>query len=127
MEWTENVKGLQHIGIPTGNIEKTVEFYKKIGFRPVLETENQGLRVVFLKTGDLVLETYECEMPAMRGGAIDHMALNVADIEAAFNEAEKLDAKVIEPITFLPFWERGVKYFVTEGPNREKIEFAQYM
>ena len=31
MEWAENFKGLQHIGIPTNDMDKTVEFYKKIG------------------------------------------------------------------------------------------------
>ena len=29
MEWAENFKGLQHIGIPTNDMDKTVEFYKK--------------------------------------------------------------------------------------------------
>ena len=29
MEWADNFTGLQHIGIPTNEMEKTVEFYKK--------------------------------------------------------------------------------------------------
>ena len=32
MEWADNFTGLQHIGIPTNDMDKTVEFYKKIGF-----------------------------------------------------------------------------------------------
>ena len=31
MEWADNFTGLQHIGIPTNDMDKTVEFYKKIG------------------------------------------------------------------------------------------------
>ena len=127
MEWTENIRGLQHIGITAKDIGKTVEFYKQIGFRPVLETKNQGLSVVFLRIKELVLETYECETPALCTGAVDHFALDVQDIEAAFAKIKELGCKVLEPVTELPFWENGVKYFVIEGPNREKIEFAQYL
>lgn len=29
MEWADNFTGLQHIGIPTNDMDKTVEFYKK--------------------------------------------------------------------------------------------------
>ena len=28
---------------------------------------------------------------------------------------------------FLPFWENGVKFFTIEGPNKEKVEFSQYL
>ena len=30
-------------------------------------------------------------------------------------------------VHFLPFWENGVKFFTIEGPNKEKIEFSQYL
>lgn len=33
MEWAENFIGLQHIGIPTNDMDKTVEFYKKLDLR----------------------------------------------------------------------------------------------
>ena len=32
-----------------------------------------------------------------------------------------------EEIQFLPFWENGVKFFTLTGPNKEKIEFSQYL
>lgn len=50
---------LQHIGIPTNDMDKTVEFYKKIGFEVSHETKDGDVRVVFLKLKALVLETYE--------------------------------------------------------------------
>ena len=28
-------------------------------------------------------------------------------------------------IRFLPFWERGVRFFILEGPNGEKVELIQ--
>lgn len=127
MKWMENITGLQHIGIPTNHIEKTVEFYKKIGFSAALDTKNKDSRVVFLKLGDLVVETYQEPAVAMRDGAINHMALNVKDIDQAYQYVKGLGVQVLEEVTFLPFWEKGVKFFIIQGPNMERIEFAQYL
>lgn len=127
MKWTDNMKGLQHIGIPAKDIQKTVEFYEKIGFQPVLKTYNGDVPVVFLKLNELVLETYQCDTTTMRDGAIDHFAINVTNIEDVLTGIKALGIKILEPITFLPFWEKGVNYFIAEGPNMEKIEFAQYL
>ena len=30
-------------------------------------------------------------------------------------------------VHFLPFWENGVKFFTIERPNKEKVEFSQYL
>ena len=32
-----------------------------------------------------------------------------------------------DSIHFLPFWENGVRFFTIKGPNKEKIEFSQYL
>ena len=50
--------GVQHIGIPTNDIDKTVEFYHKLGFETAFETVNEEAneKVVFLKLGTLVVE-----------------------------------------------------------------------
>ena len=32
-----------------------------------------------------------------------------------------------DQINFLPFWEKGVRFFTIEGPNHEKIEFSQIL
>ena len=31
--------GIQHIGIPTNDIEKTIAFYKELGFETALQTK----------------------------------------------------------------------------------------
>ena len=127
MEWKQNFKGLQHIGIPTNNMDKTVEFYERIGFETAHEAKDGDVRVVFLKYGDLVLETYENGQAALRDGAVDHIALDVADIEEAYKFITGLGIKILTEITFLPFWQNGVKFFIAEGPNMERLEFAQYL
>ena len=107
MEWAENFKGLQHIGIPTNDMDKTVEFYKKIGFEVAHETKDGDVRVVFLKLRDLILETYENKEAALCDGAVDHIAFDVVDIEEAYKFITGLQIKILTEITFLPFWEKG--------------------
>lgn len=115
MEWNENITGLQHIGIPTNDMDKTVDFYQKIGFEIAHEAMDGEVRVVFLKLKDLVLETYENKAAALCDGAVDHIALNVMNIEEAYKFITGLGIKILTEITFLPFWDNGVKFFIAQG------------
>ena len=66
--------------------------------------------------------------PKMVLGAIDHFSINVKDIDDAFrfiNEAGMNNTN--DFIHFLPFFENGVKFFKIEGPNKETVEFNQYV
>ena len=128
MSLKEQINGLQHIGVPTRNMEETIAFYEKLGFETAFETVNDGDRVVFLKFASLVIETYESKDATMKSGAVDHIALDVKDIEKTYEliNQEGLNTTK-DTIHFLPFWENGVKFFTIEGPNKEKIEFSQYL
>ncbi|WP_101909751.1 VOC family protein [Marasmitruncus massiliensis] len=120
--------GLQHIGIPTNNLDRTADFYHALGFESVLEAVNEAAheRVAFLKLGNLMIETYENHCAVGRAGAIDHIALDVNDIESAFSMTKAAGLKLLDTeIQSLPFWERGVRFFTVEGPNMEKVEFCQ--
>ena len=118
--------GLQHIGLPTNDYDKTVAFYTALGFEVAFETVNNGEKVAFLKLGDLVFETYQNFKAVHMTGAVDHVAINVTDVEEARRIADRMNLNVIEEGQ-LPFWENGVKYFTILGPNDEKIEFNQYL
>lgn len=122
--------GIQHIGIPTNNLNETIAFYKKLGFEAALETVNEeaGERVAFLKLKTLVIETYENKAATLKSGAIDHIAINVFDITKTYEYIENANLNTTgDTIHFLPFWDNGVKFFTIEGPNMEKIEFSQYL
>ena len=108
MKFPEMLTGVQHIGVPTNDLEKTVAFYETIGFQPVLETVNEAANEVG------------------KPGAIDHIALDTTDIEAAFAAAKEAGLTMLDDeIHGLPFWANGVKFFTVEGPNGEKVEFCQ--
>jgi len=127
-EMKDVVRGLQHIGLPTGVIDETIAFYGAIGFEVIHENRHPGGRVAFLRCGTLVIETYEEERTAGQAGAIDHIALDVSDIRAAYTLVNQLGHPALEGgVQTLPFFERGVSFFTIEGPNREKVEFSQYL
>lgn len=127
-EFKENITGVQHLGLPTNDIEKTIEFYKMLGFEIVYQTVNGSEKVAFLRLGNLTIETYENKQAALKHGAWDHVALDVKDVEAAFEAAKENGLDIIEDvIQFLPFWDNGVKFFNVIGPNNEKVEFSQFL
>ena len=97
--------------------------------------QNETVHVAMMRRNDLTLELYQltveqCKEVAARGdGHIDHFALNVIDIDAAYEEIKNAGFEIIEekaPV-FLPFWEHGVRFFTVRGPDGEKIEFSQML
>lgn len=126
MAFSHLATGVQHIGVPTNDIEKTIAFYEKLGFKNVHQVDNNGELVAFLKLGDLVIETYQNGKAVGTAGAVDHIAINVTDVDAVRAIIDGMGLEVIEAGQ-LPFWTNGVKYFTILGPNQEKLEFNQYL
>jgi catechol 2,3-dioxygenase-like lactoylglutathione lyase family enzyme len=122
--------GVQHIGIPTNDMNATADFYRRLGFETAFETvlPDQNCRVCFFKLGTLCIEAYENRQAPLRSGAVDHIAIDTTDIDAAWDFARQGGFKLLDTgINSLPFWARGVKFFKIEGPNREVIEFCQIL
>lgn len=120
--------GLQHVGIPTNDLDETISFYEQFGFKNVYQTVNTEAdeRVAFLQLGNLMIETYETKRAVLREGAWDHIALDVTDIESVFQLVKEKELPMVdEGVRFLPFWEHGVRFFTILGPNKEKVEFCQ--
>lgn len=128
MELKKQILGLAHVGIPTNDLGKTVDFYKALGFEVILKTRNEeaGEDVAFLQMGNYCIETFENGAAAMADGAYQHVALEVADIDTMYGYIKENGYTCLPPgIMFLPFWEHGVRFFMIQGPNRERIEFCQ--
>jgi catechol 2,3-dioxygenase-like lactoylglutathione lyase family enzyme len=123
--------GVQHIGIPTNDMNATVDFYQRLGFTIAFETiiKEENCRVCFFKLDNLCIEAYENHQAVMKSGSIDHIAIDTVDINAAFDFVKTGGFKILNnEIQFLPsFWANGVKFFKIEGPNMEIIEFCQIL
>lgn len=127
MKMADFCTGIQHIGIPTGALKTSEAFYTGLGFRVVNKefVKEQNQNVLFLQMKNLMLEIYE-EEPVKKAGAINHFALDCTDIEQAYATAcEKGYSILSDGICALDFWERGIRYFIIQGPDKERIEFCQ--
>lgn len=124
----ETINGLQHIGLPTNDLEKTVAFYEGLGFSVALRTVNEaaGEQVAFLQLKELMIEAYQTGRAAGRAGAVDHIALDVADVDTLFvllrdGGYELLD----DAVRFLPFWARGVRFSPSSAPMGKRWNSAK--
>lgn len=128
MDAAKYMTGVQHIGIPTNDIDKTITFYQRLGFTIAYQTVNEKVneRVAFLQFGNLIIETYENHAATLRSGAIDHLAIDVKEIDRLYEEIKTAGFHILDDsVQYLPFWEKGVKFFTILGPNEEKVEFCE--
>lgn len=44
MENKYGIVGVAHVGLPTNDLQKTVEFYKSLGFEVIMQTYNEKAR-----------------------------------------------------------------------------------
>lgn len=133
-----NLKGVQHLGIPVYNIEQAKTWYTTIlGFQiihePIITGKDGDIRVAFLKKGDITLEFYQLtgdeliEIKNRDHGHIDHFAIDVLNIDKALKDAlaggAVLDESCPDGIKLIEeFWSKGVVYVTLEGPTSEKVE-----
>lgn len=134
-----NLRGLQHLGLPVTSLERSKAFYAALGFEEVMRTDlpraSEAIQVAMMRHEGLTLELYQLEAEERReigqrsDGHIDHIALDVMDIDQACNEIRAAGLAILEddaPV-FLPFWDRGVRFFTIRGPDGEKVEFNQIL
>lgn len=120
------IQGLQHIGIPTQKMEASIAFYEKLGFQLMNEEEQvNGGAVAFMELKGLVVELWELE-EERQVGSIDHIALDVIKIDELYQVVQEMPYPIISNgIESLHYWKKGIRFFIVEGPNREKIECCQ--
>jgi catechol 2,3-dioxygenase-like lactoylglutathione lyase family enzyme len=124
----KHITGLDHVGLQTKEINKSVAFYEDLGFKKIYETLYEGtIPVVYLEQKGVVVEILETADVAEIPGPINHITLNTDDVAAAYETAKQKGLTITDDgvIHFLPFWENGFKYFMLEGPSKERIEIGQ--
>jgi lactoylglutathione lyase len=133
-----NINGWSHLGIPVTDISQTEAFYQRFGFQKVMDAVipigDEQIKAAMMSFNGFTLEFYQLlpadleEIRTRKDGFIDHVALDVLDINKAFEELTAEGFNTLEPAPVqLPFWENGVKYFNVRGPDGEKIEFNQIL
>ncbi|MFR6671252.1 MAG: VOC family protein [Enterococcus avium] len=128
MEIKDFINGLQHVGIPTEKMLQSITFYQQLGFKLInQEIQPNGGGVAFLENNDFIVELYEQKNLDGHTGVIDHIALQVSEeIDTLFEMIQAKDYPVLsEGIETLAYWNKGISFFIIEGPNKEKIEFCE--
>ena len=128
MKVGDTVNAVQHLGLPTRDFEKSLEFYEGLGFTVKWRAEKFPL--AFIQLGSVEIEMMQRDTANQFWGAWDHIALNVTDVDAAWKAAKEGGYNIVEGEDGprkLPFFENGVRYFTIEGPNKEKLEFNQIL
>lgn len=130
------LQGWSHLAIKVRNLAASIAFYEGLGFDKCadgyLDTPDGRLIIGFVKLGDFQMELIQVA-PAMlaelgqRGaGHIDHVALDVKNIQEAFFACRHENYRLLTPtVKELSFFEHGIKYFLIEGPDGEIIELNQ--
>jgi lactoylglutathione lyase len=101
-----NLQGFQHLGLPVTDLERSKAFYENLGLEEVMRTalpaEDEAIQVVMLRKDDFTIELYQLagqerrEIAARHDGHIDHIALNVRDIEKGYAEITAAGLQVLE-------------------------------
>jgi len=126
MNLNENITGLQHIGIPTLVIDKTIEFYESLGFKVIQrESLEDGSKVAFLELNKLIIETWENKSNFNEIGVIDHIALDVCDIEAAFKDCKENKLTILNKN--IEFYENRLKENLSDNIKKCIINRIQLM
>lgn len=133
----DNLSDSQHLAIFVTDVDRSVKFYEQFGFEVILSEdvpmEPDPVRLRFMKFNHLTIELVELggearkQVAAREDGHIDHIAMDVKDVDKAYTELTAAGFTALEenaPV-FLPLWENGTKYFTVRGPDGEKIEFSQ--
>ena len=120
-----NITGLAHIGVFVKNIDKSIDFYKRLGFT-LDDEENVGVRLAFLSAGSCLIELIEQDESERAAGVVDHIAMVVDSIEAAVANAKAAGIDIDESLIWHAPILGGIRNIFFEGPDGERLEFFEY-
>ncbi|MCL2212565.1 MAG: VOC family protein [Oscillospiraceae bacterium] len=121
-----NITGLAHIGVFAADMDKSIDFYQRLGFTlDSEETTPDGVRLAFLSAGTCIIELVGKSVDGVYGAGM-HIAVIVDSVEQAVAAAKEngieIDAGAINSLPICG----GVKNVFFNGPDGESLEFFEY-
>ena len=125
----DHYKGLAHIAVRTLDVEKSIEFYEKIGGKAVLAdilgTEKGDKLMAMVEFAGITIELIQVFEP-YEAGIIPHFAIyvdNLLDVvqEIAATGINSFPTKRIQRLKMF----NGITNWILYGPSGEEIEFVQ--
>jgi len=120
-----NITGLAHIGVFVKDINKSIDFYERLGFNLDQKDQHEGTPLAILSAGTCILELVGIGEERV-AGVIDHIAVTVDSVDEAVSNAKAngidIDASLIENMPLFG----GIRNIFFAGPDGERIEFLEY-
>lgn len=119
------IVGIDHVGIVTGNLEKSSAFYTRcFGFTPgvIEKAEELKLRLCHLRKGEDTIELLEPENKEVATLGLRHIAFKCKDIDNVFEEAKREDLMLLHKT---PAQYKDLKFFFCKAPDGVLIEFIE--
>ena len=130
---TPDINGLAHICVYTRDMSKSLVFYTDtLGFEVVHRTRlDSGFGFAMVRRGSCIIELLEPEdvnkVKPRTGGVIDHVALEVKDINTVFAKLKAKGVSFFTPIIDDPNLMGGVRIAFFRGPSGESFELFEYL
>jgi lactoylglutathione lyase len=130
---TPDINGLAHICVYTRDMSKSLVFYTDtLGFDVVHRTHlDSGYGFAMVRRGSCIIELLEPEdvnkIKPRTGGVVDHIALEVKDINTVFAKLKAKGVSFFTPIIDDPNLMGGVRIAFFRGPSGESFELFEYL
>lgn len=124
------LKGLAHIGLCVLDMDKSKAFYQDtLGFELTDEaTLPNGVKLAFLHIGSCLLElVYTPGREAREAGVVDHIAIEVEDIETVVCKLIEKGVKFLSDEIGEADIQGGIKNIFFTGPDGERLEFFEFL
>ena len=124
-----------HVAISVENLEKSLDFYKLLGFKPYKEYHDDDTDIVMLRLGQARLEVFhfrdEKQLPEhardlntdLKTAGVKHFCLNVKDVAAA--KAWLVENGLADEDAPIKPGRLGRSYFFIRDPNGILIEIIE--
>ncbi len=129
----KTAKGFAHIALFTDDLEKTIQFYERLGGKCTMRGQAQKPQwineLAMVEWNGLALEIVQPgggEPTAVKNDAFRHIAIEVGNLEEAIAEVKALGIDTfLGGITEMPDLFGGVRNAFFTGPSGEQIELMQ--
>ncbi|MBN2618231.1 MAG: hypothetical protein JXR64_07980 [Spirochaetales bacterium] len=113
-----NKEGIDHIVLNTDSIHNTFQSLQEHGF---------SYLPPYYVNGKVKFKLNRIQHSSIGSGIINHIAFNENNLDLKHSQIVEMDIPIVEGPNFLPFFENGVRYFVTENYNGLRLEYNQIL